>query len=297
MFGVSEENQRIGAEPWPPGEPPDTSLWLQYFMAVVVVVGIALPAALVQPVLGHRAIALVYLLAVVVMALFVGRGPTLLAATLSALFWDFFFLAPVPHLRISDPEDVMLFATYFVVALVLGELTARIRTREQAQRQGEVRATALYSLTRGLVGAPSLDELVETAVQETDRAFQVHTALLLPAPAGHLHYHAHAASSYEITGPDQPVADWVFEHARPAGRFTSHEPQAEALFLPVMAGERMMGVMAINFQAPIPPAGRQRDLLNAFLQQIALALDCHRLRKESEAAKLLVESERLSKNL
>ena len=103
---------------------------------------------LLEPSLGHRAIALIYLFAVVVLASFVGRGPTLMAAAMSALLWDYFFMVPIHTFRITHFEDALLLGMYFVVALVLGQLTARICAQEKARRQGEEQATALYLLTR-----------------------------------------------------------------------------------------------------------------------------------------------------
>ncbi len=50
---------------------------------------------------GYRAVALVLLLAVSLLALFIGRGPMLVAAALSALMWDFLFIPPRFTLTIS----------------------------------------------------------------------------------------------------------------------------------------------------------------------------------------------------
>src|SRR5262249_32782747 len=100
---------------------------LQYALAIGVVGVITLAAFLFTPIVGRHATALVFLLAIVLLALVVERGPTMLAAVLSALSWDFFFLPPLFEFRIKHFEDAMLFTIYFVVALVLGQLTARIR--------------------------------------------------------------------------------------------------------------------------------------------------------------------------
>ena len=62
----------------------------QYMLAAAAAVGITLPALFLQRWVGHRAVALIYLMAVVILALFIGRGPTLFAATLSVVSWDFF---------------------------------------------------------------------------------------------------------------------------------------------------------------------------------------------------------------
>ena len=72
-----------------------------------------------------QALALIYLLGVVLQACFVGRGPTLFAATASALLWDFFFTQPLFSLNLTKLTDVMMFGMYFVVAIVMGQLVSR----------------------------------------------------------------------------------------------------------------------------------------------------------------------------
>src|SRR6185369_6372460 len=103
-------------------------------LAAGVVLATGLVNFALMTVTGPRVPGLVFLVAVVVLALFVGRGPVLLAGALSALAWNFFFLPPRFTLVIAQPEDAILFGAYFVVALVLGQLVARIRTQSGADR-------------------------------------------------------------------------------------------------------------------------------------------------------------------
>jgi two-component system sensor histidine kinase KdpD len=280
-----------------PADRYERRVFPQYMMAMAVVLGVTLMALFLQKVVGHRAIALIYLLGVVLLALFVERGPTLFAATLSALFWDFFFLNPIANLRIDNAEDAILFGMYFVVALVLGQLTTRIRAQERTEREREQRSTALYLLTRDLVEATNLDELVGNAVGQVKRAFATRVAVLLPDLVGSAGFSTHSASSYDIAGPEQPVVTWVFEHGQSAGKFTENLPGVETLFVPLATGGRTLAVMGLHLDLSMPLTSQQHDLLQAFSQQIALALDRQRLREQSENAKLVAESERLSKAL
>ena len=96
---------------------------------------------------------------------------------------------------------------------------------------------------------------------------------------------------------EQSVASWAFLHRQPAGRGTDTLPSAEGLHLPLLAGERAVGVLSLRFRDPAPLAADQRDLLDAFVRQIALVLDRQRLRDAEQQAKLVAESERLSKTL
>lgn len=284
----------------PPPQPTrrarDRSSFPQYLLAASAVIGTTLVVFFLVQLIGYRAVALIYLLVVVIMALFIGPGPTLLAATLSALSWDFFFLAPVTNLRISNVEDTILFGMYFVVALVLGQLTARIRAQERQEREREQLSTALYLLTRELVEAAGLDNLLSNVVRHLQSVLDAHIAIILPNPASPLGFQVHPASNYDITGPEQPLVAELFERGRLTGKSAEQIKEPHTLFVPLTSGERVLGVMGLNFDET-SPSSQQRHLLQAFSQPIALALDRQRLREESRKSELLAESERLSKNL
>src|SRR5262249_46205098 len=140
-------------------------------------------------------------------------------------------------------------------------------------------------------------QLVGNAVRQVERAFAARVAVLLPDDTRAPGFSAHLASTYDIAGPEQPVASWVLEHGQSAGKFTARMPGVETLFVPLAIGSRTLAVMGLNFGDSLPLNSQQRDLLQAFSQQIALALDRQRLREQSENSKLVAESERLSKAL
>jgi len=120
------ETPLLRGPPTPRFKPAD---WQSYAVAFGVVAGVSGINAILQRWLGYQSLALVYLLSVVILAMFVGRGPTLAAATLTALLWNFLFVPPVFTFRISGATDVMLFITYFIVAMAMGHLAARLRAQ------------------------------------------------------------------------------------------------------------------------------------------------------------------------
>jgi two-component system sensor histidine kinase KdpD len=264
-----------------------------YAWAAGVVAGVTGLNAVLDQFVGFYALALTYLLAVVLLALFVGRGPVFFAASLSALLWNFFFLPPRFTFFITSFQDGMMFAMYFVVALVLGQLTARIRAQQAAERQREQRATALYLLTRELAESPDLAQLLAVVIQQVGKTFRADVALSLPDELESAPVTAYFASSWALSDKEQTVAAWAFQHRQAAGRGTDNLPASEGLHLPLVAGTRATGVLSLRFHdaTPLPPA--QRDLLDAFIRQIALVFDRERLRDAETQAKFLAESERM----
>jgi two-component system sensor histidine kinase KdpD len=186
-----------------------------------------------------------------------------------------------------------LFGSYFVIALVLGQLVARIRTQEKAERRREHRALALYRLTRELAQAGTRDEVVWQLATEVDRAFHAQSAVVLPIGQG---LAPHPDSSLELTDKDLNVAQWAFHHQEAAGRFTDNLPGPEAMHLPLTTERAVLGVLVVKLPCKTLMLA-QRNLLEAFARQAALVLDRVALRADAEQSKLVAESERLSNAL
>ena len=268
-----------------------------YAVAFAVVTAVTALNELLKHWLGYQSLALVYLLSVVVLAMFVSRGAALTAATLTALAWDFLFVDPVYTFRIATIPDFMLFATYFVVATAMGQLTARLRAQQAAERRREQRATALYLLTRELAQASDFADLLAIVIREVGKAAQAEVALSLPEDHPDRSLTPYFASTWNLEEKEQTVATWAFLRWLPAGRGTDTLPSSEGLHLPLLAGDRGVGVLSLRFRDPAPLSTEQRDLLAAFVSQIALVLDRQRLRDAAQQAKLASESERLSQAL
>ena len=106
--------------------------------AVAGVAALTVACWFLTPITGYAAIALIYLLGVLLGGMVLEQKPVLLAATLSALAWNFLFIPPRFTLHIAKVEDALMFATYFVVALTVGSLTSRLKAREHLAAQLQV---------------------------------------------------------------------------------------------------------------------------------------------------------------
>jgi two-component system, OmpR family, sensor histidine kinase KdpD len=183
------------------------------------------------------------------------------------------------------------------VALAMGQLTARLRAQQAAERQREQRATALYLLTRELAQASDVADLFAIIIREVGKATHADVALSLPTDAATGPLTPYFASTWPLSEKELSVADWAFRRRQSAGCGTDTLPSAEGLHLPLVAGERTLGVLSLRFQRSHTLAADQRDLLDSFVRQSALVLDRQRLREAEQQAKLVSESERLGKTL
>ena len=183
------------------------SVLCQYITVTSVIALVTLANILIEPWVGVHATALVFLLVVVVLALFVERGPTLLAATISALLWDFYFLPPVFAFRVYHVEDAMILGMYFVVAIILGQLTTRIQRQEEAVREREVKARVLAESER--LGKTLLDSM----------SHEIRTPLaVITGAAGHLNEVQEGA----LPAPQQAMIAEIQEAADRLNRLVGH---------------------------------------------------------------------------
>ena len=278
---------------------PSQVAWKTYAISIGIIIGVTLVNAALNAStsIGYRALALNFLLAVVVLALFVGRGPVLVCAALSALCWNFFFVPPKFKFYIASLDDAMMFGMYFVVAVVMGELIARFRTQEKAERRREERTTALYLLTRELADAVTLDQISQIVVKHVADLFQSEVAVLLPEADGKLSSRPRPGSTFNVSAKEYGVATWVFEHNQPAGQFTDNLPSSEALYLPLATPGGVMGVIGVKLPHASPLTVEQNNLLEALVRQAALVIDRTRLHEAAQQSNLAAESERLSRTL
>jgi len=89
--------------------------------------------------IGPEVVAFILLVALSLIAMFFDILPVLLAAALSALIWDYFFLLPRFNFRVGNTEDKIMLSMYFLIALVSAVLTYKIREVEKMSRQKEER--------------------------------------------------------------------------------------------------------------------------------------------------------------
>jgi K+-sensing histidine kinase KdpD len=134
------------------------SVLREYLEAFGVVAAVTAVGSLPALQFAYRSFDNVYLLAVIALSLRVGRGPVLAAAVLSGIEWNFFIIPPKYTFRIGDSEDVVIYISFVIVALIAGQLTAQIRAQGEiigAAREREKTLTASDRLHRALFDSVS----------------------------------------------------------------------------------------------------------------------------------------------
>ena len=279
---------------WAPGLSSEAR---QYGLAIAVMGGVTLLNWTMREWSGRYAPSLVYLLSIVLLALVVGRGPTLLAGTAGALLWNFLFLPPVYTFWISSFQDGLLFLLFFVLSVVLGQLTAKLRVQQELERRREHEATALYLLTRELAEGVDLSQLLSIAVRHIGDTFRAEVSLGLRDASDERGWVAYPFGTHEVPEHEWGVVTWVLRNARPAGRSTETLGAAGAYYAPLLAPNGCLGVVGLRWRGRELLEPGLHSLLESFLRQIAVVLDRQRLRDAAEEMRRVSESERLGKTL
>src|SRR5260370_10952106 len=135
---------------------------------------VALSAGLSCAVFGRSQLAdvvMLFLLGIVIVSLRLGHGPSLFAAVLAVLVYDFFFIPPFYSFAVTDLRHVVTFAVMLLVAVVISSLTRRVRDHAEDARQREHRTAVLYDLSRDLAPPQSVHDIVVAGARHIARGF------------------------------------------------------------------------------------------------------------------------------
>jgi len=238
----------------------------------------------------------IYILAVVLVGMRLGRGPAALAAVLSVSAFDFFFVPPRFSFAVSDVQYLLTFCIMLAVGLISGQLTAGLRSQARVALHREERAAALYEIARDLSGAVQFEQVATISAESIERTFHARAALLLPDATGMLA--VASARSRDSLIVDTGIAQWAFDKGHVAGMGTDTLPGSDVLYIPLSAPAKARGVLALR------PRNRrllnipeQRQLLDTFAALIAIALERVHYVGVAQDAVVRMESERLRNSL
>lgn len=248
---------------------------------------------LLRQAIGFHNVALVYLLGVLFVAVLFGLAPALLVSVASALAFNFFFLPPLYTFVIADAESVVALLVFLIVAVIASNLTAGIRNQALvAQRRAKI-TEDLYAFSRKLSAVGLLDDVLWAAAFQIASMLKVGVVLMLPED-GRIAVRAGYPPEDQLDEADLAAAQWSHENNRAAGRGADTLPGARRLFLPLHTGRGGVGAVGLDKDGSGTPfSPEERRLLDALLDQTALAIERVTLMASLDRARLVGETERL----
>ncbi|MEZ1315590.1 sensor histidine kinase KdpD [Pseudomonas fluorescens] len=266
-------------------------VWFDYALAVVATLLASALAWAVASVLPLPNISLVFLAAVLLVAVRSSLGPALVCAALSFLTYDFLFIPPNFSLSIQREEDVLTLLFFLLMAALTGNLAARQRRQLQALRDTQEETSELLDLSRKLTAATDRQAVVSAAAQHLDGWSDVQVCLL--NRDGQVGWTVETGGPLPFTEAERAAADWAWQHDQPAGAGTGTLPFGRWWWWPLSVDDGPLALLGVCAKEGQVLSGQRRRLLTALSQPLAQALARAQLAEDLEAARLHGETEQL----
>jgi two-component system sensor histidine kinase KdpD len=281
----------------PPSTAPKPINWWSYIAATAV---LAAATALANPLhawgLTDPNIVMTYLLAVVIVAVRIGRGPAVYSSFLAVALFNFFFTTPYYTFVVDNPQYIVTFVFMTAVALIVSALTLRVRSQASVARERARRTEVQYRVSQALASTSGPYQIAVTAEEQLSTIFGGEIALFAEED-GTLHPLVRRGHGFAESPGESEAARWVFEHAQSAGRGTDTLPNCHALYLPLQGADVTVGVIGWKPQRDTDLSIERRQLLESFATQLALALERDRLAHDAQRILAEADTERLRSSL
>jgi two-component system, OmpR family, sensor histidine kinase KdpD len=235
-------------------------------------------------------IAMLFLLAVMLVAFRYGRGPAVAAAALNLLAFDFFFVPPRFSFAVADVQYLVTFAAMLAIGLTTAHLAEGLRHEAEVAGERERRSHDLYEMARALSGALTEEQIAEATMRFIEAGFGARAALLVRNRKGEL-WVPDAPGQSVLESAERAIAQQIFE--KPEGALPS-KAFGGFVYLPLKAPLRTRGVLIVMARDGMPIANPdQVRQLETFAVLIAIASERVHFVTVAREATVEMEGERL----
>ena len=235
-------------------------------------------------------IVMIFLLVVALVAVRLGSGPAILAAFAGVGLFDFFFVPPQFSMAVADAQYLITFAVMLAVALVIGQLAARLREKALLATRREDEMRSLYDMARELSGAIAVEQVADIVRSFLARRLELEAILYLPRADGTLA----AIPAPQGGGRCQDHVRAVHEQGRPMYLAAEESGYRPALALPLASPLQTRGVLLVfGEHAEQVCAAERRPLLDAVASLTAIVVERLHYGEVLQEVTLGMESERL----
>ena len=244
---------------------------------------------LAQPLLGHLDLAnivMLFLLAVMVVAVYWGRGAALTASFASTALFDFFFVPPRFSFSVHNAQYLITFAVLLLVALLISHLTTGLRQSAIEAEQREAQTRALYALAQRLAGGLSVAQVVQEVRAFLREQVQHDLQVLLTSPQESLQ--PLPGETVHLDVATQLVVQSAYQQPQTVELDRNDPPM---LVVPLLGTTRPRGMLLAS--AP----HLQRPLVEAVASLLATALERLHFAEVAEQQRMQMVTERLRSSI
>jgi len=221
---------------------------LNYLISSLAVIIGSLFGFLFRDILGQINLLFLMLLPVVLIAIFLGRGPSIFAAILSVIIFDFLFIPPYYSFAVADVKYFLSYLLFITFAFLISNLASKLNYKVHQLQQSESRNIMLYELSNDLVTVRNIDQVLHLMIHHTKQIFPCEMAIFLPEN-GQISVRA-STDRFQINPKEVSIAVWVMQNGEPAGMGTDTLPEAMAYYLHMKTADTVKGVVGFHFDNP-----------------------------------------------
>jgi two-component system sensor histidine kinase KdpD len=264
--------------------PQPSQWWWGYLKALALVVVATIIGELLRPYFDPTNLFMLYLISVIISAVYFGFGPSIFVSLLGVVAFDYFFVPPIISFAVADAQYLFTFVALLAVGVVISLLTARVRNQIISARRREAETATLYGLSRDVAASSGLKTTLNVIMENVKETFGGDVVIFLPDPQNSERLMPFSGKSKpDVEDNELAVAVWAFQHQQAAGYGTDTIPDAKARYLPLNTLKGPIGVMAIWFSDSSEPIRiEQFRLLEAFADVAAIGIERAQLTESTQ---------------
>jgi two-component system sensor histidine kinase KdpD len=252
------------------------SIGMQYFFSTIILFGFITILYSMQDIIGYQTVSLILLLIIFFLPLFnFERGPIILAAIISALAWDYYFIPPHFTMHIEKTEDVVTLFMFFIVAITNGVLTSQLKTQKNEMMEKERRSNAFYNLLKELSTGKDINEVCKKVVEQVNNVFEAESVIFFSTNHKKLNRASHPASTFKTDEMEWFVAELAYNNKRETGKTTETLSDANAIYFPLGGIDQPFGVCGVKINDMINAESKEMEFLRSYVKEISNFLEKH----------------------
>lgn len=242
-----------------------------YLITLILVLILTAANWAMLPYIGYKIVGVFYLIGILLLSLFIRKGPIMFASVLCALIWDFFFIPPPGRFHVSTREDTAVLLLYFLTAISTGILVDRARENKKMLEKREETAQTLYDIIKEIATASSMNEAFKSVKERLDKLFAGTFEILVKL----------IDNGLPIDNPSELLSDekelhaslWVFENGKEAGWSTDTLPMSQNLYIPLKGFYEIVGVLIYRPQGEKILTPEEKNFLYTVTKQLAIYIE------------------------
>lgn len=270
----------------------------KYWQSVGVVVAISMLSWGLESFVGYRSVGFFFLLGVLGVGMFGSLGAVILASLMSAVIWDYFFIPPKFTFAITNPEDILMCISFFIVSLITGFLTNRIRFHERVIREREQKTNALYEILQDITSATEKSEFIKKVIERTGGLLDGYCGVILKDQHNKLDFLDSKYHEMRLSEKDEAVAQWSYENNKLSGWSTDTLSESNSMFVPLIGTTEIVGIFIFRPKNKLRKIDLDKEnLLSSIVSQLGAAIEKHIFMRRLAETQRLKDSEKLHQTL